>query len=237
MSERLTLSASDGGTVPAYVRRPGPGRAPGIVVLHENMGLNAHIRQVCDRLAGEGFAVVAPDLFWRIEPGIELGYGEQDMDRAFEIYQEIDFDRTVADIVDCVAQVRAQPWCTQRVGIVGFCLGGRMAYQAAASGTVDCAVGYYGVGIDRLLPLAETIHCPLMLHFGTEDKLAPPKVVAKIAAKLAEKPNVRIHSYEGADHGFNCDARAAYDEEASRLAWTRSLALLRETLGSTDRPD
>jgi len=218
--------------MPAYLSLPPAGHGPGLVVLHEDMGLNAHIRQIGDRFAGAGYAALAPDLFWKIAPGTALGYGEADMDRAFEIYQDMDADATVADIAATNEQLRARDWCTGRVGVVGFCLGGRLAYQASAAGGFDCAVGYYAVGLERLLELDESITCPLLLHFGTLDALAPPRTVARIAARPGERPNVQVCSYPGADHGFNCDARPAFHPQAAQLAWERTLALPGKKLAS-----
>jgi carboxymethylenebutenolidase len=226
----MIIPTDDDGAMPAFVSLPAAPSGASVVVLHENMGLNDHIRRVCGWFAAEGFVAVAPDLFWRLGPGIELGYTAADFDRAFDIYQSLAFDLALADIGAALRAVRAQPWCTAGVGTVGFCLGGRFAAQAATAGLVDATVGYYGVGIDRILAAGPPVACPIMLHFGSEDRLAPPAVVDRIEAQLAASADVHVHRYPGADHGFNCDARAAYHAEASRLAWTRTVTFLRRAL-------
>jgi carboxymethylenebutenolidase len=230
----MIIRTHDDGAMPAFVQLPAVPSGAVVLVLHENLGLNDHIRGVCGWFAAEGFVAVAPDLFWRMGPGIELGYTEADLDRAFDIYQRLDTRLVAADVDAAVRAMRAAAWCTAGVGAVGFGLGGRLAAHVATTGLIDAAIGYYGVGIDRVLALAPAVACPLMLHFGTEDRLAPPAVVDRIEAHLASTVGASVHRYPGADHGFNCDARAAYHAEASRLAWARSAALLRRALSGPE---
>ena len=142
----ITVRAKDGGSFSAYLATPEQGSGPGIVLLQELFGINAYIRGVADYYAEEGYVVLAPDLFWRIAPGIELGFTGADREKAFELYGKFDVDRSVDDIAATVAALRALPECKGKVGALGFCLGGLLAYLAAARAGVDCAVSYYGVG-------------------------------------------------------------------------------------------
>ena len=149
--ETITIDAADGGRFQAYLSLPACGSGPGIVLLQEIFGVNASIRAVADIYAEEGYVVVAPDLFWRIEPGVDLGYGEAEIEQAFALGGRFDVDLGVADITATVAALRALPACQGKIGTLGFCLGGKLAYLAAARSGIDCAVGYYGVGIERYL--------------------------------------------------------------------------------------
>src|SRR5579864_37484 len=143
----ITVSAKGGGSFRAYLAMPEKGSGPGIVLLQEIYGINSYIRGVADYYAEEGYVVLAPDLFWRIEPGIELGFTGADRERAFELLGKFDIDRAVEDIAATVSALRTLPECKGKVGVLGFCLGGLLAYLAAAHARVDCAVSYYGVDI------------------------------------------------------------------------------------------
>lgn len=227
----ITITAEDGGTFQGYLAIPEAGSGPGIVLAQEIFGLNDHIREVADLYAEEGYVVLAPDLFWRIEPGIRLGYSEAEWQTAFGLFQKFDQDKGVADMRATVAALRARPDCTGKVGALGFCLGGTMAYRAAAEAGVDCAVAYYGVGIQDQLALMPKIACPTVLHFAGEDSYAPPEAVEKIRAAAADNPNVTIFVYGGVDHAFNRPPSPHFDKPASLMAHTRSIALFRRVMG------
>src|SRR5580700_11481375 len=178
----ITVKAKDGGSFKAYLATPDKGSGPGIVLLQEIFGINAYIRGVADYYAEEGYVVLAPDLFWRIEPGIELGYSEADFNKAFGYYQRFDANQSIKDAADALKVLRARGECTGKVGALGFCLGGKLAYLAAARTDVDCAVSYYGVGIEADLGEAAKIKGPMVFHFAELDKFAPPEARAQIKA-------------------------------------------------------
>ncbi len=227
----VTVATSDGGEFKAYVSTPETGSGPGIVLLQEIFGVNDYIRGVADYYAEEGYVVIAPDLFWRIEPGVELGYAEADVQKGRGYKQQFDVDKALEDIAATVAALRALPQCVGKVGALGFCLGGRLAYLTAARTDVDCAVGYYGGGIEQSLGEAGQIACPLVLHFGAEDKSIPMEAVAQVQAAFADRDDVEIHIYPGAGHGFSAPARASYDKPSALMAHSRSIALFRKVMG------
>src|SRR5688572_10715199 len=145
MSDTIDIPAGDGTqTFRGYLALPASGRGPGIVLCQEIFGINDYVREVADLYAEEGYVVLAPDLFWRMEPGVELGYSPEDWQRAFGFFQKFDIEAGVADVTASVKALRAHPACTGKVGALGFCLGGKLAYLAAAHSGVDAAVGYYG---------------------------------------------------------------------------------------------
>lgn len=228
---RVTIKAKDGGAFDAYVARPAQGSGPGIVVLQEIFGVNAHIRRVCDELAEEGYVAAAPDLFWRLERGVELGYGEADRGKGMALLSHFDSSAAVGDIAACVEALFRTPGCVGKVGILGFCLGGNLAYLAAAQGVVDCAVAYYGVGIEKRLDLAPKLKVPITFHFGAEDTHVPAEAVGAIRAALAGNPNASIFVYPSAKHGFAARERPSYDAPNAAIAYSRSIAALKRVMG------
>src|SRR5580658_5981297 len=170
-----------------YLAVPQCGSGPGLLLLQEIFGINQYMRDVADFYAEEGYVVLAPDLFWRLEPGVELN--ETQMEKAFGLYQKFDVAKAIEDIASSVAALKAEPACVGKIGALGFCLGGALAYLSAAHAGVDCAVGYYGVGIEKSLDLVSKIKCPLVLHFASDDKYAPEPVRDQIKAAFAGNPN------------------------------------------------
>jgi carboxymethylenebutenolidase len=227
----ITVAADGGGSFGAYLSVPEDGRGPGIVLIQEIFGVNRHMRDVADLYAEEGYTVLVPDLFWRLRPGVELGHSEAEMKEAIALLQRFDQDRGVADITVAVKALRAMPECTGKVGALGFCLGGRLAFLAAARAGVDAAVGYYGVGIETALGEAGKIGCPLMLHFAGADHLTPPEAVETIRKALAGRRDVEIHVYPGADHAFNNPGRPAWNKPSAMMAHSRSVAHFRRVMG------
>jgi carboxymethylenebutenolidase len=219
-----------GGGMTGYLAVPAAGTGPGIVLLQEIFGVNAHMRDVADLYAEEGYVVLAPDLFHTMEQRVELGYEGADMEKAFGFYQRFDPKSAVPDIVASVATLRARPECTGKVGAIGFCLGGLLAWLAASRAGIDAAVGYYGVGIEGALAELGQIKCAVTLHFGEMDKFVPAEARDAIAAAVAGK-NIEIFVYPGADHGFNCPERPAFDKAASLMAHSRSLTTFRTAMG------
>lgn len=230
-SRWVDITADDGGRFQGYLAVPASGSGPGILLLQEIFGVNAHIRAVADLYAEEGYVVLAPDLFWRLEPRVELGYGEADVARARELLGRFDVDRAVADCGAALATLRRLPECRGKVGALGFCLGGRLAYLVAARSHVDAAVSYYGTGLEPLLGEADAIRCPMVFHVPEKDRHLPPQTRDAIAAAFEGREDVQLFLYPGADHGFNVPERAAYDKPASLMAHSRSLALFRRVMG------
>lgn len=226
----IDVTAADGQRFAAYLARPPKTPrgepAPAIVVLQEIWGVNAHIRAVAERYASDGYVALAPDVFWRMQPRVDLDYNEADTKKAFAFMQELDFDLADQDIAAAVAHLRSLPGSTGGVAALGYCMGGRLAYRAAARARIDCAVCYYGGGIDRQLDLASSIDVPIAFHFGEKDQHIPAAAVDAVKEAFAGRDNVRIDVYPDADHGFNCWGRPSYHQNAAALAHGRSLAFL-----------
>ncbi|HUB11650.1 MAG TPA: dienelactone hydrolase family protein [Acetobacteraceae bacterium] len=214
-----------------YLAVPECGAGPGLLLLQEIFGVNAHMRDIADLYAEEGYVVLAPDLFCRIAPGTELGNSDADLAHALALYQRFDVAQATRDIATARDCLRARPECTGRIGALGFCLGGLLAYLAAARCGVDAAVGYYGVKIEQYLDEAASIVCPLVLHFGEHDALVPPEKREAIAAALSSHSGAQIFVYPGCDHAFNNPGRPSFDKAASLMAHSRSIAVLRQAMG------
>ena len=214
MGETITLTCKDGAQILAYRARPAGKPKGGMVVLQEIFGVNHHIRAVADRYAAAGYLAIAPALFDRVEKGVELGYGMEDRPRAMDLRSRTRIEDTLADVAAAIEAVKDGG----KVGVVGYCWGGTLAYAAAArlSG-IAAAVGYYGGGIVGMA--AERPRVPLMLHFGEHDKHIPLSDVEKIRAAQPETP-VFVYA---ADHGFNCDERDSYDAAAAAEAEQRTM--------------
>jgi carboxymethylenebutenolidase len=228
----ITISSHDGGSFSGYLAIPPAGRGPGLVVVQEIFGVNSHIREVTDQWAARGYLAVAPDMFWRIEPNVQLGYTQEDFLKARAFRPKFDFDKGIRDIQSAIDDLRANPNCTGKVGAVGYCFGGALAYLTAARTNVDVAIGYYGGGIDQRLDEVSNIRCPLMLHFGETDQAIPAEARDKVAAALKGRDNAEVYVYAGAGHGFNNWARPqAYHKAAAEQALARTVALLKRTIG------
>jgi len=227
----IEVKAKDGGSFKAYLATPAKGSGLGIVLLQEIFGVNAYIRSVADHYAEEGYVVLAPDLFWRIKPGIELGFTEEERKQAFAYREKFDVDRSVEDIGATIAALRALPEMKGKVGAIGFCLGGLLAYLSAARLGVDCAVSYYGVGIEQVLGEAGKIKCPMVLHMGEKDRWTPPAVVSAIKGAFEGRPDIEIYVYPGVDHAFSRKGGSNFDKPAAMMAHSRSIALFRKALG------
>jgi carboxymethylenebutenolidase len=227
----VKLTSWDRKTFRGYLAMPPGRKGPGILLCQEIFGVNDHIREIADQYAEEGYVVLAPDLFHRLEPNVELGYGEEDFKKAFDFYQRFDENKGARDIKSAVAALRKVKGCTGKVAALGYCLGGKLAYLAAARAGVDAAIGYYGVYIERNLKESSNIKGPLLLHFAGNDRFVPPAAVAKIQKGLARRPGFESYVYPGTDHAFNCKERSSYDKSASGMAYSRSIAFLRRNLG------
>ncbi|MBI3708701.1 MAG: dienelactone hydrolase family protein [Proteobacteria bacterium] len=226
-----TIPAPGGGKFRAYVSTPRGGKGPGLIVLQEIFGLNANMREVADQFAEEGYVAVVPDLYWRIKPGIALGFSDAELAKAFEDLGQFDVDKAIKDVAATLKVMRGMKSVSGGVGAVGFCLGGRLAYLTAARTKIDCAVGYYGVGIEKLLKEVKNIKCPLLLHFGAADKYVPVSAVEKIRAALRRRDDVEIYVYPDRDHAFMNRAWPGYHKPTAMMAYSRTLAFLRRALG------
>ena len=218
-----TIKSFDGREFDGYLAIPASGYGPGIVVIQEIFGVNSYMRSVADWYASHGFVALCPDLFWRIQPGIELTDKDDDWKRAIELYQKIDEDKAVEDSAAAVEFLRRSSLCNGHVGAVGFCMGGNLAYLLSARFKPDCAVGYYGVSIEKSLDEADNLSSPLLLHIATNDKFCPPEAQAQIHAALDGNPLVTIYDYEGMDHAFGRPGGEHYDAAAAELANLRTL--------------
>lgn len=231
MATNTAFPALDGSaTIPAYVARPeGPAKAA-IIVIPEIFGVNPGIRQKCDSWARDGYLAIAPDIFWRFAPGVELDPDVPDqLQEAFGYFGQYDPDLGVQDIEAAIRHIRGTEGIG-KVGLVGYCLGGRMAYMAAARTDIDASVGYYGVMIDQMLGESHAIANPLMLHIPTADHFVGPEAQAAIHAGLDSHPKVTLHDYEGLDHGFAAEMGDRRDEAGAQLADSRTRAFLAANL-------
>lgn len=234
MGSTLQINAKDGrGQFAAYVAVPESGRGPAVVIGQEIFGVNANIRAVAERYAKEGYVAIAPDLFWRLEPGLQLGYEGADRDKAFDLFRRFDVDKGIDDIAATLAAATRLPEVNPEngAGFVGFCLGGKLAYLAAARTEVSCSVGYYGVGIEHLLAEAANIRGRLVLHIAEADPFCPGDARAAILAGLGDKPGIELYLYPGCNHAFAREGGQHYEQAAAELAYARSIAALRRTLG------
>ena len=215
MGHSITLTASDGFKFGAYRADPATAPKAAIVVIQEIFGVNSHIRNICDRLANEGYAAVAPAIFDRIEPNFQSGYSPDEVAVARKFVASPDWPAMLRDTqaaIDAVKDVGP-------VGIIGFCVGGSIAFIAATRLTgLKAAIGYYGGAVVRFAD--ETPKVPTQLHFGERDTGIPLADVETIKAK---RPEVEVFIYPGAQHGFGCDERASYDKASADIAWPRSM--------------
>ena len=230
MSEIVRLDTLDGeNSFNTYVARPEGDAKAAIVVIQEIFGINAGIRRKCDKLAEDGYLAVAPDLFHQFEDGIELDPDiEPEMQKALDLFGKFDQDRGVRDIEAAIKYARSQG--CGKVGAVGYCLGGRLAYMTAARTDSDATVGYYAVGVDNLLHEKHAIANPLMLHIPTEDGFVDKDTQKAMHEGLDDHPKVTLHDYEGLDHGFATEFGKRRSEEAANLADSRTADFFAEHL-------
>jgi carboxymethylenebutenolidase len=215
VGQDIKLTASDGFQSGGYRADPAGAPKGAIVVIQEIFGVNHHIRSVCDRLAGAGYVAIAPSIFDRIEPHFQSGYSADEIAVARKFVANPDWAAMLLDTQAAIDAVKS----VGPVGIIGFCLGGSIAYAAATKLTgLSAAVGYYGGAVVRFADDRPKV--PTQLHFGEQDHGIPLTDVETIKAK---RPEVEVHVYPGAQHGFHCDERASYDKASADIAWPRSL--------------
>jgi carboxymethylenebutenolidase len=231
MKDRITIKGRDG-AFGAYIARPKALPAPAVVVLQELFGVNADIRKTCDELAEQGFLAVAPDLFWRQEPGVDLNVtSEADWQHGLRLYQAYDRDAGAKDVKDTVDAVAKLPGCTGKVAVLGYCLGALMVYLTAVRcHGVDTAVAYHGGDTEKYLGEVDGLNAPMLMHLAEKDEFISKAAQAEIKAALAKKPNATVYSYPGQNHAFSRHSGAHYNAEAAALAHERTYAFLNRQL-------
>jgi len=223
-----SILSFDGGKFDAYLALPSGHQlgqtGPGIVLLQEIFGVNRDMRSIADWYAARGFVVICPDLFWRQEPGIQLtDQTDAEWQRAFQLYKGLDEAKAVEDAGAALAFLRQHPACNGKVGAVGFCLGGKLAYLLATRNAPDCSVGYYGIGIENALDEIANLNGHLMLHIAEKDKFCPPEAQIKIHAALDGNERVTLHDYAEQDHAFARVGGAHFNAQVAELANLRTL--------------
>ena len=222
---------ASGGRFAAYLSKPVQGSGPGLILCHEIFGVNEDMRRLGDLFAEEGYVTLVPDLFSRLAPRIELGNGEADLQRALDLAAHFDTTAASGDIKAAISALRRESACKGKIGVLGHCLGGRLAAMTAAAGDVDCAVSYCGVGIEATLRSLPPISVPMVLHFAGADRFLPDSAVQMVRRHFEGRPDVEIYVYPGVDHGFANPGRPSYDKQAADMAHTRTMALLRRVMG------
>ena len=213
----------NGTSFPGYFAAPESGSTPGVVVIQEIFGVNNHIRDVTNRFAEAGYSAVAPDLFWHVKPGIELGYTPDDIAKGRDIRGQIGDDDALADVQAAMDYLKGRPECSGKLGIVGYCWGGYVVFMAAANLQLNAASAYYGGGITGKLAEAAKITLPTLFHFGDQDTSIPMDQVQQIQEAFAGKSNATVHVYPGAQHGFHCNERGSFNPDSSKQAMARTL--------------
>jgi carboxymethylenebutenolidase len=230
MKDHITVKGHDG-TFTAYIARPEELPAPAVIVLQELFGVNADIREKSDELAEQGFIAVAPELFWRQEPGVDLSVrSEPDWQHGLRLYQAYDRDAGVRDIEDTADTVAKMPECTGKIAVLGYCLGALMTFLTAVRYRVDAAVAYHGGDTEKYLGEVDGLHAPLLMHLGEEDEFISKPAQAQIKAALAKKPNATVYSYPGQWHAFTRINGAHFNAAAAALANGRTSEFLNQQL-------
>src|SRR5271156_463912 len=230
MGDRITIEGRDG-AFGAYIARPKTLPAPAVVVLQEVFGVNADIRETCDELAEQGFIAVAPDLFWRQEPGVDLSVtSEPDWQHGLRLYQAYDRDAGARDVKDTADSVAKLPGCSGEVAVMGYCLGGLMTFLTAVRYGVDAAVVYHGGDTEEYLGEIDGLHAPLLMHLAEEDEFISKAAQADIKVALSKKPSTTVYSYPGQNHAFSRHGGAHYNAEAAALSHERTNEFLHRHL-------
>ncbi|MDB5582388.1 MAG: carboxymethylenebutenolidase [Bradyrhizobium sp.] len=227
----VQIALDDGSTFDAFLAVPAAGQGPGIVLLQEIFGVNEAIRGTARLFAEEGYTVLVPDLFWRLERRVELGYTEADGQKGYGFYQKLDHGLALSDIGATLAHLRKLPEGDGQAAVVGFCLGGSLALMAGTSLAPDAVVAFYPVAVQDMPEAATDVRYPTQIHLGGADPMCPPEVAERLSERFAANPQVKIYSYPGAGHAFFNPARREHDVLASELALTHTLELIRPLMG------
>lgn len=227
----IEIQAKDGGSFKAYIALPDVTPAPAVIMIQEIFGVNQEMRDKCDHMADLGYVGIAPDLFWRIEPGIELvDHVQEQLERAFHLFAEFDQDKGMLDLSVTLDQIRAHESCNGKVACIGYCLGGKMAYRMACETSIDASVSYYGVGIEAMLNHAENIQKPLLMHIAGDDEFVPKDAQEKIIEHMKDNDFAETYRYAGMDHAFARGNGMHYNKEAAELADGRTKKFLEDAL-------
>ena len=228
-----TTVRANGGTFEAYVANLKKARGPAVLLIQEIFGVNQTMRRLADDLSLLGYTVVCPDIFWRIKPGIQLNtYSPDEWKQAFGLFQQFDVDKGVDDLKATLKHMRQMEDVSGKIGTVGYCLGGKLAYLMATRSNADCNVSYYGVGIQDLLGEAKSIKKPYMMHIAGKDQFVPPEAQAKIQAGLKGNSHVTMHVYPEQDHAFARVGGDHYDQVEATTANDRTAAFLKKHLSN-----
>ncbi len=222
----IDIPHGDDGNCQGYLAVPPAGAGPGILLIQEIFGVNHHMRAVAEQYAMDGYVVLAPDVFWRQEQRVELGYEGDDMEKAFSLMRAADFPQTLTDLAAAAKVLRSRPECDGPVASIGYCMGGILSYLCATQGSVDRAVSFYPGGIANHLDKARSLNVPVQIHLGADDHLIPPDQIEQVKSTFADQAASEVHVYEDAGHGFNCWARSAYVRRAAALSHGRTLTFL-----------
>lgn len=224
MSEYIHVETADGG-FSVYLAHPKKVPAPAIVVIQEIFGVNADLRQTCDEFAALGYIALSPDLFWRMEPGVDMSAQSQaDWKKGLAFYQAFDYAAGVNDVAATIDAARSLPECSGKVGVAGFCFGGLMTFLTTARKGADASVDYYGAGVEKHLDEVANIRNPLMVHLGEEDEFISKSAQQAISAALGHNPLAQVFSYPGQAHAFARHGGSHYDRDAATLANARTAA-------------
>ncbi len=235
MGDQLTIQAHDGGQFNGYIALPDNldtnAHVPALIMIQEIFGVNAEMRKKCDLWAEKGYIAIAPDLFWRQEAGVQLtDKTQEEWDKAFALMNGFDVDLGIKDLKSTLQTIRGHKGCNGKVGTIGYCLGGKLAYLMATRTDIDASVGYYGVGLEDLLGEAGSIQNPLLLHIAEEDKFVDKAAQEKIKDGLKHNTHVTMHSYSGVNHAFTRLNGEHYDEAAAQKANQRTVDFISEAL-------
>jgi len=239
MGQQPLIPSHDGGSFACYLAVPAVRNAPGLVLIQYICGVNRVMRSLADEFAAQGFVVAVPDLFWRQEPGIALNDDPSRPDagqhkKALALNAGFDDANGIADLASTLAWLRERPECSGKAGVLGYCLGGRLAFLMAARSDADCSIGYYGVNINAYLSEADRIKHPFMLHIAGHDELCPKEAQREIMRTLQQNRAAVVHVYDGARHAFALPGGQNFDSAAAAAANRRSLQFLRQNLVSAE---
>lgn len=221
-----TLTVPDGQTFEGYLALPDTGRGPGLLVLQEIFGVNEYIRDVCDRLAALGYVALAPDVFWRIEKGVQIAHDEEGLKQAYSYIGQYDWSTGINDLALALQHLRAMPEAGGRAGVIGFCFGGTTSFALGCVAQPDVVVSYYGSGVPDWLDKAGNVSMPTLLHFGSNDPFIPVEQIEKVKAWAADKPNVECHLYSSGHAFDNKFSDMFSDPTAAEAAWANTTRFL-----------
>ncbi|MEO8523292.1 MAG: dienelactone hydrolase family protein [Caldimonas sp.] len=231
MESTITINTEDG-SFHAYIARPGVLPAPAIVVLHEIFGVNADLRATCDELAAQGYLAISPDLFWRMEPGVDLtDQSEADWKKGMALYTAFDYDKGVADVAATMEFARSLPGSNGKAGLMGYCMGGLLTFVTTARKGADASVVYYGGGMENYLGEAGSIENPILVHLGEEDEYISKDAQKAIIEALGGRESAQVFTYPGCSHAFARHGGTHYDKDAAKLANGRTAEFFRHRLG------